>query len=438
MRSKIILFLIFAFAAGFSGGFIFLKHRYAAMPSEKSDATQKPQSGASGTPSPTQTPEIPMLPGLTDIAKQNTSKIARQMQALGYMSGYEKAPEQKGVDIYKPDSCANGLNLVISSHAPEAKLMDMQGNVVHKWSCSIHTAFPELKIAHEDVHSRCWRRVHLYPDGTLLAIFNQYGLIKLDRNSHILWALQVKCHHDLDVDSHGNIYVLAQKEHIISSVNAKKPVIEELILKISPEGKQISSVSLLEALQNSKYSPLLNFTMDHGDILHANTLSLLHDSPGALNSAFSQGNILTSFRHLDTIAILDWKQEKIVWALTGLWHLQHEPEFLSNGNILVFDNQGTPKHSKVIEINPLTQEIVWEYTGGSKLRFFSGSSGSLQRLSNGNTLIIQSNGGRAFEVTPGKNIVWQFFNPERTGKHNEMIAVLFNVHRLEKRPDWLD
>ena len=38
--------------------------------------------------------------------------------------------------------------------------------------------------------------------------------------------------------------------------------------------------------------------------------------------------------------------------------------------------------------------------------------GAAQRLPNGNTLITESERGRVFEVTPQKEIVWEFWNPE--------------------------
>jgi hypothetical protein len=48
--------------------------------------------------------------------------------------------------------------------------------------------------------------------------------------------------------------------------------------------------------------------------------------------------------------------------------------------------------------------------------------------------------GRAFEVTPEKEIVWEFYNTHRAGEHNELIATLFDVVRIPQDfpTDWLD
>ncbi len=63
-------------------------------------------------------------------------------------------------------------------------------------------------------------------------------------------------------------------------------------------------------------------------------------------------------------------------------------------------------------------------------RFFSELCGTCQRLPNGNTLITESTRGRAFEVTPDKEIVWEFFNPHRAGENDELIATLFELIRI--------
>jgi len=53
-----------------------------------------------------------------------------------------------------------------------------------------------------------------------------------------------------------------------------------------------------------------------------------------------------------------------------------------------------------------------------------------QRLPNGNTLITESTQGRIFEVTPENEIVWEYYNPHRTGEENELIATVMGARRL--------
>jgi hypothetical protein len=68
--------------------------------------------------------------------------------------------------------------------------------------------------------------------------------------------------------------------------------------------------------------------------------------------------------------------------------------------------------SRVLEINPVTLELVWSYTNP---RFLSTNTSSAQRLPNGNTLITAGGGGRVFEVTRGSAIIWEYVFPLFSG-----------------------
>ena len=75
--------------------------------------------------------------------------------------------------------------------------------------------------------------------------------------------------------------------------------------------------------------------------------------------------------------------------------------------------------------------MVREYRSGSAEGLpFRAAQGGVQRLANGNTLITESMGGRAFEVTRDGKIVWEFVSPHRAGDANELVAVLLDVVRL--------
>jgi outer membrane protein assembly factor BamB len=168
--------------------------------------------------------------------------------------------------------------------------------------------------------------------------------------------------------------------------------------------------------------------MEHsGDIFHTNTLEVLDGRSADRDPAFRAGNVLLSVLKLDTIAVLDPERGEIVWAKTGSWRRQHQPTFLDDGNLLVFDNRGPGgESSRVVEIDPRTGSTVWSYDKD----LFSKTLGSCQRLPNGNTLITESENGRALEVTRDGRVVWEYYNPNRAGEHKELVAVLFEVVRL--------
>jgi hypothetical protein len=94
---------------------------------------------------------------------------------------------------------------------------------------------------------------------------------------------------------------------------------------------------------------------------------------------------------------------------------------LDNGNILIFDNGVVRESSRVIELNPVTETVEWQYSGDTPGEFYTRTRGSAQRLPNGNTLICEGNRGRCFEVTREGEIVWQWINPMEKDGHRVQV-----------------
>ena len=44
--------------------------------------------------------------------------------------------------------------------------------------------------------------------------------------------------------------------------------------------------------------------------------------------------------------------------------------------------------------------------------------------------MVESRTGRAFEVTPGGDRVWEFYGPHRTGENEEFVAAICRTTRL--------
>lgn len=73
----------------------------------------------------------------------------------------------------------------------------------------------------------------------------------------------------------------------------------------------------------------------------------------------------------------------------------------------------------MIEFNPVTKQIVWDYTAEKSHQpswaFRSAFVSSARRLPNGNTLIDEGTEGRLFQVTPAGKIVWEYLTPFGAG-----------------------
>jgi len=364
----------------------------------------------------------------------------RKLHSIGYMAGSKPVPDQKDVTVFDKDHAFNGYNLVVSGHKPEAVLMDMKGNEIHKWHCSASKAFPGKFKNHVPNYLTFWRRAHLAENGDLFAVFEGYGLVKLDKNSNIIWSVQNRAHHDIYLSKNGLIYALTRKATIVPQYNRKKPILEDFISILNEKGEELDRISILKALKNSSYAHVFSKMKPWGDILHTNTIELIEELPSGKKPPFKKGVILISILYLDMICAVDITKKTVIWAEFNLGRDQHQPTLLNNGNILFFNNKEAWDRSSVIEFDPFSRDITWAYHGSKDKPFYTPFNGSCQRLPNGNTLITESDPGRAFEVTPENRIVWEYINPHRAGEQREFIATLFEVVRIKKdfTKKWLD
>jgi Arylsulfotransferase (ASST) len=364
--------------------------------------------------------------------------------------------EARGVTIYDRERAYDGLTLYTSGHAQKALLISMAGEVVHEWSLPFSEIWDESTGRGEPRPDRYifWHKAHLYPNGDLLAVYEAvgdtpygYGLAKMDKSSRPIWTYMGRAHHDVDVGEDGRVYVLTQEitQGVIEGFeHLKAPRLDDFVVVLSPDGEELKKIPLLQAFTDSPYQRMLNTVpwFANGDYLHTNTVDVISAEQAAQFPFASQGQVLLSMRDIGAIAVLDLDREEIVWALQGSWIGQHDPEILTNGNLLLFDNYGHYGNggtSRVIEFDPKTMQLVWSYTGSEEHPFESAIRSGQQRLPNGDTLITESDGGRLLEVTQGGEIVWEYLNPERRshsdpkrrGENSELIAVVSGGQRID-------
>ena len=354
--------------------------------------------------------------------------------------------EGEGITVDKPGQTYDGFTLVATTEGPRAKLLDMRGNVVHQWELPFSRAWPSPShvtdpVGDEQIH---WFRCHLFPNGDLLAIYQVetdtpcgYGLVKLNKDSQLLWKYAGRAHHDLDVDDSGKIYTLTHQLKRRAPAGLEylaTPYVADSLVVLSPDGQELASVPIDEAIRDSAYALLLSTATAEqaipkdqarppsgfdallgpickGDLIHTNSVKVLPPARARKFPLFQAGQVLLSLRTLHAIAVLDVGKRSLVWAARGPWRIQHDAEFLENGHLLIYDNHGWSKGCRIIEYDPVTQAIPWVYSDADADPFLAAFRGMKQRFANGNTLIVDPDNRRLFEVTRGKELVWESFCP---------------------------
>ena len=353
-------------------------------------------------------------------------ELARVL-SLPYMAGGRDAPAATGVARWDPEHADNGLNLYVSGHGPEVSLIDMQGRLLHRWRYPFESAFPDKTPTIDTTYVR---RAHLYPNGDLLAIFQGGGMIKLDHRSNLLWASNLSYYNHLSLDPSGLILAIAKTARMVPELRSDEPVLEDSIVWLSPDGELLRRVSLLETLTSSPFADLIHPLPQHADIFHTNTVLAVDDPEVNDESVLAPGLLIVSLREIDMVAILDPRSTTVKAAWRGPWRAQHQPVPLPTGKLLVFDNKGAEVGSRVVEFDPANEALTWSFPGAGDEPLSSPEAGSCQRLPNGNTLITESEMGRALEITPDHQVVWEFVSPHRAGEKNELVATLFDVVRF--------
>jgi len=390
----------------------------------------------------------------SNSAPPSEADLIEQLSAIGYLAGAQQAHRLQGVSHHDPQRVAPGLNLITSGHGPVALLMDMDGKVLHEWRAEFAQVFPEHPRSERAKQPRrnFWRDALLLPNGDLIVIWELFGLFKLDRNSKVLWAVPEPAHHEAQLTESGEIVHLQAKRKSIQGIT-ERLAIEDFIIVRDSDGKELRRLAMSDALRNVNWLRLRKAfwarSKERGyglnensifDPFHTNSLWILRPADAArLGDPFRVGDALVSMGMLDTIAIIDMENAVTRWSQQGPFSMQHGPRITPEGDIIVFNNFLTAERSSLITLNPRTRHVVREYTGPDSEPLHSRRSGRVQLLPNGNTLVVETDGGRALEVAKDGEVVWEFRSPYRIGDPGDVVAGLFSLERVGvDQTSWLD
>lgn len=308
-------------------------------------------------------------------------------------------------------------------------LMDLYGRTVHQWNAEFSAFYAVLKpngnllvalISPVDTKN--------YPSGGRTGIIQE-----LDWNSKVVWEYKHEMlHHDFDILPNGNIAVTLWQQtpkNVAARVKGgaigsefKGEMYDDMIVELDRKGEVKWSWNAYEHLDGALDG--LNPQAPRATWTNINGLKYM-----AKNPINGQEGYLASLRANSEVIMIDKASGDIIWrSPKGLLGGQHDPTLLENGNVMVFNNNiyqafsNPPSGSSLMEINPQTNEVVWQLGNGAygveHSKFYSFLVGGGQRLPNGNTLVVDGHHGHLFEVTPEKKLVWDFINPysnEATG-----------------------
>lgn len=394
----------------------------------------------------------PVINGAVDSA-QDLKENWRHY--LGVRSKYEAPTRlaEGGVTTHDRALAFPGFTMVAAyrSDRPgryDAHLLDMDGRIVHGWDTYFQRVWPEP--AHIDgsgwdgsveIHG-----AHLYPNGDLLVDLGGVGTAKLDRCSRVLWTVDRHTHHSIDPLPDGGAVTPGQVR--VTAENQERPYVglgpsgfyvDDTVMLIGPDGQVRQEVSVIDILFRSGWQSVLfsrpgaSRRFEEEDPIHLNDAEPLSAEMAPAFPMFKAGDILLSLRQTNTLIVVDPAGWQVKWAMTGPFLGQHDPDFLPDGHILLYDNQitgDTPRfgNSRLLKIDPARKEVVWSFKGEGERAFYAKSRGEQQLLPNGNILLTDPHGGRLFEIAPamGNRTVWEWRNVAAPG----LAGLITDVQRI--------
>ena len=326
--------------------------------------------------------------------------------------------------------------------------------------CNNNINFWSNKIERDPSTSHIWLNLNANQKKSNIIINNFEFLKNISVSHEMIQGTNRPRYYTPDFDySTLNSNFLTVSNTVIEYEN--KEYVTSIIYEFTKDGKIVFEWSLIEHLNdlNLSIETALVKRQPHGffnmrkDNLVCNAVSKIPKN-NLNDERFKEGNYLVSERRDGFIFIVDKDTKKIVWYTNGEelgYHSSHYPHMIpigleGEGNILFYNNGlMTTETSSIIEFNPLTKEIVFEYESESIKSAFRGS---VQKTIEGTYIICASEKGILVEVDRNKNIIRkiqiandEFLSMPRDAKWNpnNINRNVLNYYRAERIPyNWID
>lgn len=304
-----------------------------------------------------------------------------------------------------------------------ALLISPEFEVVHAWPLS------ERKTDGKTPHPPYRKFVHgieMLGDGGLVFTYdNSVSLQRIDVCARQVWAQGGNFHHAVTLDAAGETvwtfgYYDLFKQVDVATGETVREFTARRIIAANPDIDPFGARMLHEDRPNE------NPRSDPGewmeDPFHFNDVDPL---PAALAPAFPQfetGDLLVSARTLNMVFVVDPDTLEMKWWRAGATMRQHDPEWMANGEILVYDNRMGRGRSDLVAIDPQTYEkrIVFD---GDVNGFYSRIRGKVEPLDAGHLLVTSPQQGRVFELDANGKTVAEFLNRKPgSDTHNYVLS----------------
>lgn len=311
---------------------------------------------------------------------------------------------------------AAGWRLLIGVFAVEGKLQNailaLSPNleVVRVWVVSKDKTQTTTRSLAGVIHG-----FSILKNGSMIFAFQPSGYLqRIDRCGKPVWSTNGEFNHTVSVeDGEKSLWTLLNTGIDTEVVNVSSETGQ--VIRRIPIAAIIAANPTIDILEVGKYDDW-NESHPHNsrekwfdDPLHFNDVEPLPAAIATRFPGFKAGDLLLSASSLNLVFVMDPETLKVKWWQSGSWRRQYDPDWQPTGEITVLDNNRGRGYSRIVSINPLSRGMRVLFDG-NKNDFYTRESGKHQITGNGNLLVTSAMQGRAFEVEPNGNMVFDILN----------------------------
>lgn len=382
--------------------------------------------------------------------KNGVENLKLTLSELGTIASFHPAhflqparEEGEGVTINKLPASNTDVLMLSGFFGQDngLRLLKRNGEVLAQWDVRFSEIFPDT--SHLNYPPQTDWNIDLHgalvnPDGSVVFNFEYGGVVKMDKCGEVAWTIPTLAHHSIEKAEAGGYWVPGRTEHNVDGVAEfppfQLPYNEDTILHISENGEILHEISVPKLFYKSGLESLLTaggelYTRDmlwDNEIVHVNKIAELSTELAASFPQFEAGDLMLSLRQYNMVLVVDPKTETIKWWQVGPWVRQHDPEFMHNGKLAVFNNNAyraafksstdtvselsIPRTTNIIEIDPQTRKTKILYGEKPDQQLLTVVRGKLEHTKDDTLLITEFEGGRILEIDASGDIVWEYIN----------------------------
>jgi len=260
-----------------------------------------------------------------------------------------------------------------------------------------------------DIHD-----LHILPGGNILFQTSWTKLVEVDPDTdEVVWSYDASVMNRDTPGERVEVHAFERRPDGSTMIAESGPA---RIIEVDRDGKLLSATPLTVDKPDAHHDTRLVRTTPAGTYLVA------HENDGVAREYDTVGNVIWSYS-----VPTSWTDPKSGKVHQGDGNALFSAVRLENSNTLI----GTGNGHGVIEVDPVGT-IVWSVgkddIEGVTLAWVT----TVQRLSNGNTVIGNCHAGEGqpqiIEITPGKELVWKFYDFERFGNALSNSFVTEDTH----------